>query len=677
MRKQTLLTPKAEYGIMRSPRITISLILAFFTLGQIAEAKPKLPDWVKTAAEQPAAPRHDEEKPTYEILWDEAWYDVLPNGRIEKKARYAIRILDLQERWRAKARASYRHSSDTRPQIKAWTLHSNGDVYKYKKSDEKEARNSHHLETEGRTITVDGWGETRTGDVFAYEYTYTESSIFTQYYWRFQSTVPVALSRITVTAPEGWKIKETYIGDHPKKTITGNAITWESQNILSKEWEFKSPSSAATYQHIWIDVTPPENDRTRYSHLKFDTWEDLASFKADVSDPMAIPTPEIEQKALELTKDAQTDWEKIQALGEYAKQINYEHVALDIGNGGGYTPRPASETFRVGWGDCKDKSTILRSLLKSVGIDSYVVTVNATDNDKADPNYPSPQHFNHCITAVQVGENIQTPAVYQDEHVGRLLFIDPTWNNSPIGEIPFEAQGGLVVVGKHGPNPLVKLPLSTPEQNKTVREIAAEVLPNGSIVGRITTQMHGQSAVSERRLISRLDQKEYLENLTERFAAGGNPSPIVKIIEEKDDLLGVRTYQTVVDFAFKGYARHMQNVLMIFKPAILGRMIDNPFSEPERTLPVRLRSKMLQETATIFPPLEHKPDDFVPETNIETDFGSYTTSLSYDEEKTVFNYTRTFVQNDMTVPVERYQELQAFFASVSEAEQTPIVLARK
>lgn len=662
---------------MRFLRLLANALIAA-SLCAAAHANSKLPDWLQTAVKQPAPPRHQDEKPTREVLWDEATYEVLRDGSIKQTVRYAIRILDLQDRWRAKAQVSYRSSSDSRPKIAAWTLHADGTVYKYKKSDEKEASNNSYLTlaTESRIVTVDGWNETRTGDVFAYEYTATESSIFTQYYWGFQSDAPVALSRLTIIAPPDWTIEETFFFANPQKTRSDTSVTWELRNLLSKKREPYSPSSAAKLQHMIATITPSADSPRRFTNLHFDSWQDLAAFKAKVSDPMATPSKEIAAKAAELTRDAPSIWEKIQALGEYAKAVNYEHVALKIGNGGGYTPRPATETFRSGWGDCKDKSTLLRALLKSVGIESYVVSLNATDNDYADESMPSPFFFDHCITAIEVDETIDTPAVYQHPSLGRLLFVDPTWNDSPIGEIPYEAQGGLAVVGKLAPNPIVRLPLSTPEQNTTEREIVAEVMSNGALFGRVNNTLRGQSAVKERRLLANLSDKAYNQNLSEQFAAGGNPSPVTKIVETSDEYLGDLSYRSTIDFAYADYAKNMRNTLLIFKPAILGRLVDNPFSEPKRTLPVRLRSRMTQERAKIYLPQDYTLDEYQPTIAIETDFGSYHATIEKPDGENEINYTRVFKVHDTTVPLHRYKELQAFYHAVIEAEQKPVVLSR-
>ncbi|MDQ8203321.1 DUF3857 domain-containing protein [Pelagicoccus sp. SDUM812003] len=663
---------------MPKARVTrFVFVFLISTCGAMAlNAKPKLPDWVENAMALPEPPLREDETPGYVVLWDEAFYNVQPNGRIQRTVRYAIRILDLKERWRAKAIASYYESSDTRPKMKAWTIHADGEIYKYKRHEEELITQSDYLtlETESRTIRIDGWNHTRRGDVFAFEYEYMESSVFTQYYWRFQSNVPVAYSSLHIATPPGWTIRETFKFGQPECSRSGTSYRWTETNVESKDYERQSPTSVSKFQHMYATVLPPQDASTRFTNLRFDTWRDLADFEVEVCDPKAVPSPEIVAKARALTEGLQTDWERIKAIGRYAQGVNYEHVALELGNGGGYTPRSAQEVFRSGYGDCKDKSTLLRSLLQAVGIESYVVSLNATDNDMVDVDLPSPHYFNHCIAAVEVDESVDVPAVGEYDGLGRILFIDPTWIHSPIGEIPFEGQGGLVVVGKRGVDPLVRLPLSSPEQNRLTRKLTAELLPNGILMGRVETVAYGQSAVEERRLVGFRDRKEYLSELSDRYAASGNPSPVLKIVHEEDRKDEDRSYRFDVDFAFKNYARRMQDVLMIFKPAILGRMMENPFPDEKRLRSIRLRAEMLEETATIYLPVELALEEYEKEIRIETDFGSYLATIEEGED--VIKYTRTFRLEDLVLPVERYDELRDFYMRVVEAEQTPVVLSR-
>ena len=57
-------------------------------------------------------------------------------------------------------------------------------------------------------------------------------------------------------------------------------------------------------------------------------------------------------------------------------QKTIRYVAVEIGIGG-YQPHFAQETFRNQYGDCKDKVTLFRSLMKALNRDVYPVLINA------------------------------------------------------------------------------------------------------------------------------------------------------------------------------------------------------------------------------------------------------------------------------------------------------------
>ena len=53
-------------------------------------------------------------------------------------------------------------------------------------------------------------------------------------------------------------------------------------------------------------------------------------------------------------------------------QRNIRYVAIEVGIGG-FQPHPAADVFAHQYGDCKDKATLLSTMLKQIGIDSYYV----------------------------------------------------------------------------------------------------------------------------------------------------------------------------------------------------------------------------------------------------------------------------------------------------------------
>ena len=131
-------------------------------------------------------------------------------------------------------------------------------------------------------------------------------------------------------------------------------------------------------------------------------WAAVSAWFAGFSEPSASLTPEISAKASELTRGAVKDLDKIRALAAFVQQTNYVSIQMNIEHGGGYTPHRATDVLSRNYGDCKDKATLLRALLKAVGIDSYAVSLYSGDREFVRPEWASPRKFNHAIVAVKL-----------------------------------------------------------------------------------------------------------------------------------------------------------------------------------------------------------------------------------------------------------------------------------
>jgi transglutaminase-like putative cysteine protease len=83
--------------------------------------------------------------------------------------------------------------------------------------------------------------------------------------------------------------------------------------------------------------------------------------------------------------------------------LKFHYIGLDFGIGR-YQPHAADDVLDNGYGDCKDKHTLLATMLKAVGIDAWPALIHATR--KLDPEVPSPAQFNHVITVVPRGDTI-------------------------------------------------------------------------------------------------------------------------------------------------------------------------------------------------------------------------------------------------------------------------------
>ncbi|TXK33736.1 DUF2569 family protein [Pontibacter qinzhouensis] len=69
---------------------------------------------------------------------------------------------------------------------------------------------------------------------------------------------------------------------------------------------------------------------------------------------------------------------------------------------GGYKPRAPSEVFAKRFGDCKDKSLLLVTMLRALGIEAHPALVNSSSRGEIAQMLPSPYAFNHCIVQVKL-----------------------------------------------------------------------------------------------------------------------------------------------------------------------------------------------------------------------------------------------------------------------------------
>ena len=121
-------------------------------------------------------------------------------------------------------------------------------------------------------------------------------------------------------------------------------------------------------------------------------------------------------------------------------QAEVRYVAIEIGIGG-FQPHPATQIFRARYGETADKATLLSSMLKEAGINSYYVIID-TRRGAVDPDMPGPW-FNHAILAVALPPDTKPdlyPSTVKTKDGKRYLIFDPTDEYTPVGQLRGEPQ---------------------------------------------------------------------------------------------------------------------------------------------------------------------------------------------------------------------------------------------
>lgn len=230
----------------------------------------------------------------------------------------------------------------------------------------------------------------RAGSVLEYKViTRDRTALVPNQYWydfNFDSEHIVLDQELQVTVPKDRDLKVKSPKFRPTVLEEGKqrVYTWKTANGEHKEWEYNP------------EVPPPDVQIST-----FKTWEEVGRWWGALEQKQATVTPEVLAREAEVTQGTRTDDEKLNAIYSYVA-LKFRYVSISFGIGR-YEPHAAGEVLKNGYGDCKDKHTLLAALLAAAGIPASAALINSYR--KLDPDVPSPGQFNHVISIIPQGKN--------------------------------------------------------------------------------------------------------------------------------------------------------------------------------------------------------------------------------------------------------------------------------
>ena len=650
--------------------------LVLLLLGVGRAAGDEVPAWLQQAAnaKTPAYPVKD--VPAV-VLYNEQIVNVSDDGKITVTVNYAVRVLRREGRHAAVAVESYLTDSGKIKEMRGWLLRANGQVKKYGKDETADiALADNDIYNEGRKKIILAGSDINDGEVFGYQAVREERSIFSHDIWNFQlasddNALPALVSRYILNLPSGWKASSvTFNHEDIKAAVNGNSYVWELRDLPPYLEEDLSPAMSNVVPRLAVSYFP---DKSNANLKTFSNWQDVATWKQEIAEPQMTVNDPLTAKANELTANAKTELEKIQAIGRYVQNVQYISIQTNIGRGGGYRPHTATEVFAKSYGDCKDKANLMRAMLSVLKINTYMVSIYSGDPTFVRAEWASPYQFNHCIIAIKVSDQTTTPTIVKHPTLGRLMIFDPTDDSVPVGDLPLHEQGSLALIVAKESNELLRMPVTPAESNRLEREAEVTLAADGSIQGTVKEMARGNTASgfrSEFRALSRADYNKVIESW---LAAGVGGVKVSKI--EPEDFQAEGRFGLNVEFAAASYGQLMQGRLLVFKPALVSRNDYLSLSDTKRTRPVQLWARAFSEKVRIKLPAGFVVDETPDAEKVETPFGVYNSSYEMKEGQLIFK--RSLVQQPAIIPVEQYAAVRDFFKRIREADLRPVVLLRK
>ncbi len=242
-------------------------------------------------------------------------------------------------------------------------------------------------------------------------------------------------------------------------------------------------------------MDPPLSDIAYVAASTRAAWQDLASWYADFVRPQLVLNDELRAVARAAVQGAATDEEKARRLYKLVVgQTRYVGIELGIH---GWKPYPVTEVWRRRYGDCKDKSSLLVSLLHEVGVPAELGLVRTADRGQLEPHPASMWAFNHAITYLP----------------GLDHYVDPTAEYMSFDELPALDQGAQVLrVDPFGQSPrsatLAQVPLAPANKNLNQSRYDIAVNDAGDIALRGTERFSGVPAAEQRARLVDVGRRE-------------------------------------------------------------------------------------------------------------------------------------------------------------------------
>ncbi len=525
---------------------------------------------------------------------------------------------------------------------------------------------------EGRVKIIDATGDVEVGYVFGYTVISEDSPLFFNDSWRFQSRLPTLVSRYTLTLPSGWTASSiTFNADEIKPRVSGTTYTWEMRDLHRIPPEPMSPSTANLSPRIVVNYVPDNKAQTE--SRVFADWTAVSRWATALYDPQVVMDDNIAGKARELTANAQTEFEKIRAIGAYVQSLQYISIDIGVGHGNGYRPRSSSLVMSRGYGDCKDKANLMRAMLRAIKIDAYPIAIYSGDPTFVREKWASPLQFNHCIIAVRVSDSTSGPTVIVHPKLGRLLIFDATDEFTPVGDLPDYLQGSLALIIAGDNGGLAQMPVTPPETDLLERKIEATISDIGEVKGKISERANGQASTTFRREMRAFSAAEYRKVIEGWLTRGSSGAQLIDL--QAKDRAGEAAFDLDIEFAAPRYGQIMQGRLLVFKPVVVGRRNDIYLTEAKRVNPIEIDSFSFKETAVFTLPAGFTVDETPDPIKLETPFGNY--SNSYEVKAGKLHFTRSMLTKRSLLGVDKYGSVKEFFTKIRDAEQSPVVLIRK
>lgn len=303
------------------------------------------------------------------------------------------------------------------------------------------------------------------------------------------SEAPIQHTRLVLDAPASLPVRY-HLALLPGVTPTRSEINGRVQITFDSG---PMPALEAADRDLPSDVAP-------YPEVVFSTgesWHRLAEAYAGTIDSQ-IASSNLPPLVFHVIAGDRSPTEKLTSLLQYlSKEIRYTGVEFADA---AIVPVPPSGVISRGYGDCKDKATLLVAMLRTAGTPSYVALLSVGNRQDVLPDLPGMGLFDHAIVYVPGNPD---------------LWIDTTDQYARLGELPGADQGRYALIIRPETDALVRTPVSSSQDNLSIEQRELDLAEYGQARVTEVSLPHGDRESTYRYDFADVQNKDVRKNLAD------------------------------------------------------------------------------------------------------------------------------------------------------------------
>jgi len=466
--------------------------------------------------------------------------------------------------------------------------------------------------------------------------------------FNFSHDFIVLHQQLQISVPRDRAVKWKSPAVQPVMTEEGTqrVFTWTSSQLEDKSADAqKKDQDEKLYQASRGKLPSPDVQIS-----SFRSWDEIGAWYNGLQKERVQPSPEIRAKALELTKGAADENAKLRAIYSYVStQIRYIGVAFGIGR---YQPHSAADVLANQYGDCKDKHTLLASLLEAAGIKAYPALIGGMR--QLDPDVPSPGQFDHVITAVPQGPG--------------YLWLDSTEEVAPLGYmLSLLRDKPALVIPEDKPAALVTTNAAPPSRASQTFKIDAKLDDSGTLQGKIERSVSGDDSEILFRAAFRRTPLTQWKDLVQQisYASGfsGDVSDVTASPPEKTDA----PFNWSYSYTRKEYPQWSERQISSPLPPMLAAA---PDEKPDHPILLGAVGEIRLESKVELP--KGYTAQLPKNVDLNESYAEY--HASYTIKDGVLQTERRLLLKNCEVPLDKYEAYKSFAKAVSDDHEVYVGL---